>query len=106
MRWDVLDPGSLDTAVAALRERGLPVFALLEPWEEDDFRRRFAGRRTLDALTAPVARTADDAARLYALAPHALTAAPPTVMPSIDDGCVDASPHFVYPDAQRRLAAR
>ena len=44
MRWDVLDAGSLDTAVAALHARGVPVYAAIESWEEEDFRRRFAGQ--------------------------------------------------------------
>jgi hypothetical protein len=73
---------------------------LLEGWEEEDYRRRFAGRHLAD----PIASTADGEVRLYAVdpVPAGLGTA---VIPRIDDDCVDASPDFVYPDAQRRLAA-
>jgi hypothetical protein len=100
MRWDVVDPGSFDQAVAALRAHEVPVYALLEGWEEEDFRRRFAGRHLGD----PIASTADGEVRLYAVDPVPAGVGT-AVMPRIDDDCVDASPDFVYPDGQRRLAA-
>jgi hypothetical protein len=106
MRWDVLDAATLDRALAALGERGIPVFALLESWEEEDFRRRFAGRRMLSALTTPLARAADDDVRLYALSTSPDSASTVVAMPPVDDGCIDVSPHFVDPDALRRLRER
>ena len=105
MRWDVLDPSSLDAAVAALGRRGTRVFALLEPWEEQDFRRRFAHGGTLNALRTPLARTASDDVRLYALDSSSESTAT-VLMPPVDVGCLDASPRFVYPDALRRLTER
>ena len=106
MRWDVLDPAWLDRALASLHERGVPVFALLEPWEEDDFRRRFADQRALTALDTAVARTENDDVRLYTFEPRPNHAAPADVMTQVQDACVDASPHFVYPDALRRVVMR
>jgi hypothetical protein len=105
LRWDVLEPASLDRALEALRGRGVSVFVLLESWEEDVFRRRFGGRSG-QLLTTPMARTADDEVRLYALGMRPHPGATVALMPPVDDGCVDASPHFVYPDALRRLAPR
>ena len=68
MRWDALDSRSLDTATAALTARGVPVYALIESWEEEDFRRRFAGQQTLARLDSrPMAKSADGELRLYAL---------------------------------------
>ena len=106
MRWDTIDAASLDAALAALDERGIHVFALLESWEEEEFRRRFAGRRVLSALTTAVARTIDNETRLYALDRGPQAAATAAVIPPVDDGCIDASPHFVRPVALRRLAGK
>ena len=41
VRWDTLDPAWLDRAVAFLRDRGIATYALLEYWEEAEFRQRF-----------------------------------------------------------------
>jgi hypothetical protein len=43
LRYDWLPPGRLDDAVRWLRERGHEVYILLEEWEVEIFRRRFAG---------------------------------------------------------------
>jgi hypothetical protein len=51
----------------------------------------------------PLARTADDDVRLYALDTSPESAATVVTMPPVDDGCIDASPQFVYPDTLRRL---
>ena len=101
MRWDAIDARSIDGALSALRTAGLPVYALLEDWEEQDFRRRFAGRQAALALSTPLARSTDDV-RLYALDPHPQPV--PVVMPQVDGGCIDVSPRFIYPDGARRLA--
>jgi hypothetical protein len=42
--WDALDPAWLDRAVAWLQETGRPPVIVLEGWEEEGFRRRFAGQ--------------------------------------------------------------
>jgi hypothetical protein len=41
--WDVLDPASLDRAVAFGRTQGLEPFFMLDSGEEEAFRLRFAG---------------------------------------------------------------
>jgi len=42
LRWDLLDRASLDRAVASLRAAGYEPFAVLDPDEDSEFRRRFA----------------------------------------------------------------
>ena len=54
LRYDFLDAAWLDRAVAWLTERGVHVYAVLDPAHEAAVRRRFAGQRTLDALDRPV----------------------------------------------------
>lgn len=50
LMWDALDPAWLDRAIAWLDARGTPPVIVLETWEEDAFRARFAGQAfgTLD----------------------------------------------------------
>jgi hypothetical protein len=105
MRWDVLDPAWLDRAVDSLVTRGLPVYAMLESWEEADFRGRFAGQRTVRGLASgALAATADGELRLYALGPAARQSGPPAVIPQWrGPSCVDVSARFVFPEAARRL---
>ena len=103
MRWDVLEPGSLDRAVDVFRARGLPAYALLESWEEEDFRRRFAGQRTLARLDrGPLAKSADGELHLYAMTGET-AASPVAVIARVDRDCVDASRSFVTPAAAVRL---
>ena len=110
LRWDVLEPAALDSAVETLRGRGLPAYALLESWEEEDFRRRFAGQRTVAALSSgAIAKSADGEMRLYVLSsrerePPVAAAALPAMPVGRDDHCVGPSPRFARPEAQRRLA--
>jgi hypothetical protein len=101
----VLDPASLDRAMDALRTRGVAAYALLESWEEADFRKRFAGQRSLAMLTAGAASVSEDGElRLYPLT-DSNAPGPATVIPrAFDDGCVGASPGFVEPEAARRLS--
>ena len=105
MRWDVLDARSLDTAIAALAERRVPAYAVLESWEEEDFRRRFTGQLTLTRLQAgPMAKSEDGELRVYALSGEQVAALPTAVIPRSDSGCIDGSPAFMTPAAARRLA--
>lgn len=64
--WDSLDPASLDSAVAWVRERGFEPYLLLERWEEPAFRARFAGRATLGHLDWPPRLEIDRQVRVYA----------------------------------------
>jgi hypothetical protein len=59
LRWDLLEPQSLDSAIEYLTRHGRPPFILLEAWEEPDFRRRFAGSR-LGRLDWPATREWND----------------------------------------------
>jgi len=105
MRWDVLDPASLDRAVDTLRRRGVAAYALLESWEEADFRKRFGGQRSLGMLTAGAASISEDGElRLYPLTDANAPGSAPVIPRAPDDGCVGASPRFVEPEATRRLS--
>ena len=53
LRWDWIEPGELDRVLADLAERRRPVFLVLDSFEEDQFRARFAEARTLSGLPAP-----------------------------------------------------
>src|SRR5262249_40277409 len=53
IRWDFIEPQSLDGAIGVLRRVGAPPYFLLEPYEESDFLRRFAGSRALHVLDLP-----------------------------------------------------
>jgi len=104
MRWDVLDAGSLDTAVAALQARGVPVYAAIESWEEDDFRRRFASQRSIARLdSGAMAKSADGEMRVYALSGDRAEIRPAAVIQRHDSGCVEGSRAFITPGAVRRL---
>jgi len=70
LRWDWLEPDEIDRAVAELARQGHPVFAVLDDWEETQFRSRFAGTHTVDALRTPVFETGGPpaiTARVFAL---------------------------------------
>ena len=54
LRYDFVDGDWLDRAVAWLRERGVHVYAVLDPNHRDQCLRRFAGQATLAALDHPV----------------------------------------------------
>jgi len=104
MRWDVLDAGSLDAVVAALHVRGVPVYAAIESWEEEDFRRRFAAQSSVARLDSGATAKSDDGEmRLYALSGDRTEKRPTAVIPRHDSGCVEGSPAFITPGAVRRL---
>ena len=54
LRWDWLEPGEIDRAIATLTQNGHPVFAVLDDWEEAQFRARFTGTSVIERLGAPV----------------------------------------------------
>jgi hypothetical protein len=64
MRFDQLERGWLDRAVAWLVDRGVPVFLLAEDWELPIFTRRFAGQQTLEILDRPPMALYDEISRL------------------------------------------
>jgi hypothetical protein len=50
IRWEVLDPKALDAAIAYLRSRNLPVYAVLDKGEVEPFKRYFDGQHAAAAL--------------------------------------------------------
>jgi hypothetical protein len=54
LRYDFLDGDWLDRAVAWLRDRGVHVYAVLDPNHLEQCRRRFAGQATLAAFDRPI----------------------------------------------------
>jgi hypothetical protein len=61
-----IPPDRLDRLVSALNDAGYAPYLLLEDWEEDDFRNRFPGQRTVKILgAAPDAEIAPGRVRIY-----------------------------------------
>jgi hypothetical protein len=53
LRWDWIEPGEIDRVVDELARRGRPVVAVLDDWEEQQFRTRFTGARVLTVIGSP-----------------------------------------------------
>lgn len=53
LQWESLEAGWLDRAVAHLRASGLEPFIVLEGWEIEKFRARFASQQTIAFLERP-----------------------------------------------------
>ena len=107
MRWDALDAGSLDAATAALHARGVPIYAAIESWEEEEFRRRFAGQSALTRLdSGAIAKSDDGEVRIYALSGDRAETRPTAVIPRHHGGCVEGSRTFVIPGAVQQLTLR
>jgi Dolichyl-phosphate-mannose-protein mannosyltransferase len=62
--WDALDPVWLDRAIAWLQALNRPVAIVIETWEEDAFRTRFAGQ-AFGALDWPPRFDIDRRVRIY-----------------------------------------
>jgi hypothetical protein len=57
LRYDLLPPGHLDAAILELRRKGRPSFLVIDEWEAEEFRKRFAGSEDAGRLDmAPLAR--------------------------------------------------
>jgi hypothetical protein len=54
LRWDWLDSANIDRVVSQLQGRGRRVYAVIDDFEEPQFRSRFAGTRTAAQLNTPV----------------------------------------------------
>ncbi len=105
VRWDALDPAWLDRAVEFLRGRGIATYLLVEHWEEEPIRRRFAGQRTLaDLDRPPIATARSGAIRLYSLpSGESSTRAPVDIPMTPDQTCYDVSPDYIAPRVIERL---
>ena len=109
VRWDTLNPEWLDRAVTFLRERGVATYAVLEYWEEAEFRQRFRGQQALAELDrGPVATARAGETRLYPLsAPEAGRARTPFVIgPRPERTCIDMSADYASPRIVPKLLAR
>jgi Dolichyl-phosphate-mannose-protein mannosyltransferase len=53
IRYDNFEPAWLDRSIAWLTERGIRTYLLVEDWEIDVFKQRFAGQQTMTRLDAP-----------------------------------------------------
>jgi hypothetical protein len=58
LRYDLLPPTHLDSAIHELREKGKPSFLVIDEWEREMFQARFAGSRSGDLARPPLARVA------------------------------------------------
>lgn len=70
LRWDWIGPAELDRAVAELAAKGRRSYAVLDDWEEAQFRDRFPLTRTVEQLEHPVftaGRPDGILVRIYAL---------------------------------------
>jgi hypothetical protein len=54
LRWDWLGPAEIDRVVSQLQGRGHRIYAVLDDFEEPQFRSRVAGTRTAAQLVTPV----------------------------------------------------
>jgi hypothetical protein len=103
-----LNPEWLDRAVAFLRDRGVATYAVLEYWEEAEFRQRFRGQQLLaDLDRGPAATARAGETRIYPLgAPGAGQARTPVVIgPRQDRTCIDMSPDYAAPRIVGRLVS-
>jgi hypothetical protein len=72
LRWDWVQPGELDEAVAHIAATGRAVYAVLDEWEERELRARFPESRLVAALSSPAFTSAMLAAvttRVYLVQP-------------------------------------
>jgi hypothetical protein len=84
LRYDWLDSGWLDRAVAYLQSTGSEPYLLLEEFEVTEFRDKFKGQKTVAALDAPPIATHSRGVYLFAIRPPAHTV--PRVIPRTS-GC-------------------
>jgi hypothetical protein len=74
VRYDFLPPGNLDAAIDALRGLGYHPYALIDEWEEEEFRGRHAGTSRAGALDwDPLVVLEPGGVRIYDLTPMPLT---------------------------------
>jgi hypothetical protein len=108
VRWDTLNPEWLDRAVAFLHDRGIATYAVLEYWEEAEFRQRFRGQQLLAELDrGPVATARAGETRIFPLSgPESGRARTPVVIgPRPERTCIDMSPDYAAPRIIGRLVS-
>ena len=99
-RYDFLPPDWLDRSVGWLTERGVQVYVLLDEGELPQFSDRFAGQRTLVALTTPVLVYEPAGIRLFDLSSppdlHTVPSIVSKVPPARDECGPRAIPSLVF----------
>jgi hypothetical protein len=70
VRWDLMEAGALDDAIDRISELGYHPYLLLDAWEEDDFRARFAGASRLGRLDWDPVVSTPDGVRIYDALPR------------------------------------
>jgi hypothetical protein len=87
LRWDVLDAGWLDHAVAWMSDQRVHAYALLDDAEVSVFRARFAGQQTAKLIDTPLlVYQGGTTLRFYDLAPSSIPpAGPETITESFRD---------------------
>ena len=109
VRWDTLNPEWLDRAVAFLHDRGVATYAVLEYWEEAEFRQRFRGQQLIAELDrGPVATARAGETRLYPLSgPETGRIRTPVIIgPRPERTCIDMSPDYAAPRIVGRLVGK
>jgi len=54
LRWDWIDAGEIDRAIAHVSQTGRPVFGVFDDWELPQLRERFSGTRFVQRLRSPI----------------------------------------------------
>ena len=104
VRWDALDPAWLDRAVAFLRGRGIDTYLVVEKWEEERVRSRFAGQQTLGDLDrGPIATARGGDVRIYSVGAGTGPQVPFEIPVATDRTCYDISPDYRAPRAIGKL---
>lgn len=85
LRYDLLKPEWLDRSVAWLQDHGAHPYLLLADWEVKKFSDRFAGTRTLERLSSPLATFAGTTTQLFDLVGERRT----TRIIDVGTGCLE-----------------
>ena len=96
-RYDFLPPDWLDRAVAWMTVRGVHVYVLLDEGEFPQFAGRFAGQRTLAALTTPVLVYEPAGIRLFDLSSPPDLNTVPAIVSKVPPERDDCGPRAIQP---------
>jgi hypothetical protein len=86
LRFDQLEPSWLDRAVAWLADHQAHPYLLVEPWEIEDVRRRFAGSETLARLDEPPVAVYEEPGRLFLFDLLGQSPGPAATVTGVDEG--------------------
>jgi hypothetical protein len=87
LRYDLVAPHWMDAALEHLRSEGYAPYLLLEDWEVERFRERFASQKSVALVDAtPIAARPDGHVLLFGGDPSVAPAGVPAVIPGTS-GC-------------------